>query len=227
MTIDERSRPRWFQFTLGQLLMLTLGIGIGFVPLKIWELAQGPQPQLLFHLQIVEVSRDALPSLGIHSSVHSGAPLHDLGAAFASRLESLRGENKVKILAEPTIVTTIGRRCSFMCGGQLPAPIAAEDGTVSVRFQEFGTRIELLATLKRNGRIGLDLQLHDSQIDDRQAVMAAGMSVPGIQTRSFETELEVSDGETVAFAGFAGKDAARDSETETLVVATVEKLPRR
>ncbi len=223
---DTSSRTRhWFRFTIGNLLILILGITIGFVPLKLWELREPAQPQILVHLQLVDVPRDSLPALGIDPAIvsHGAVAARDVSDSLSARLESLRQANKAKVLAEPTLVTVNERPAYFFSGGEIPVPVLSKGGTTTVKFQEFGTRVELLPTLLRNGRIRLAISPRISEIDNTHSIIVAGTSVPALRTRSVETEIEMKNGETVVFGGFDEQSQQTETTTETLVVARVEK----
>ena len=220
---------RWLRFSIGNLLVLILGIALGFLPLRLWELRQSPEPQVLVHLQVVEVPRDSLPSLGLDPAElrnSSLATLSDSDALTAS-LDTLRQVNKAKLLAEPTLVTVTGRPASFNVGGEIPVPVISKDGRTSVEFHEYGTRVDLLPTLLRNGRIRLAISPQISVIDNTRSTNIAEFSVPAVRTRAIEAEIEMADGETVVLGGFAEQSPPTATTRETLVVAKVERVQSR
>ena len=45
MANSNSCKRRWFHFTLAHLLVLTLGVALGFGPLGLWQLTRPPEPQ--------------------------------------------------------------------------------------------------------------------------------------------------------------------------------------
>ena len=89
---DTCSRTkRCFRFTLTNLLVLILGIAIGFTPFKLWELGEPPQPQVRVHALFVDVPRDSLSTLGIDPANAKGTvATRRVSDSFFVRLEKLR-----------------------------------------------------------------------------------------------------------------------------------------
>jgi pilus assembly protein CpaC len=219
----------WFRFTIANLLILILGIAIGFVPLKLWELREPPKPQILVQFQVVDVSRDSLPTLGIDpANVTNGAVVtRKLNDSLFAHLESLRQADKATVLAEPTLITGNGQPAAFNVGGSFPVPVPSKAGTTTIEYREYGTRVDLLPTLLRNGRIRLAISPRISEIDDTRTIEIDGTTVPSVRTRSVETEIEMEDGETVVLGGFGQQSQQAETNPETLIVARVERVKKR
>jgi len=121
--------------------------------------------------------------------------------SFFTFIEALRQYNMVKILAEPTLVTTSGRPASFSSGGEFPILVPQTLGTISVEYREFGTRIDFVPIVLGNGRVRLEVRPQVSEIDPSRSVTINNTSVPGLRTRWADTAVEMNAGQTLALAG--------------------------
>lgn len=121
--------------------------------------------------------------------------------AFFTLIEALRQHNMIKILAEPTLVTTSGRPASFSSGGEFPILVPQTLGTISVEYREFGTRVDFVPIVLGNGRVRLEVRPQVSEIDPTRSVVINSTSVPGLRTRWADTAVEMNAGQTLALAG--------------------------
>src|SRR5260370_136139 len=83
--------------------------------------------------------------------------------SFFGFLEALRQEGLLKLLTEPRLVTMSGEPASLLSGGRQAIPEAQGLGTISVRFEPFGTTLNFLPIVLGNGKIHLDIQTIVSQ----------------------------------------------------------------
>ncbi len=120
---------------------------------------------------------------------------------FGAFLEALRQHNMVKLLAEPTLVTTSGRPASFSSGGEFPIIVPQSLGTVSVEYRQFGTRVDFVPIVLGNGSLRLEVRPSVSEIDPSRSVNIQNVSVPGLRTRWVDTAVEMKAGQTLALAG--------------------------
>jgi pilus assembly protein CpaC len=120
---------------------------------------------------------------------------------FYGLLQALKTENLAKILSEPRVVTLSGRSATLLSGGQQAIPEAAGLGTVSVRFEPFGTQLTVLPIVLGNGKIHLEVEPEVSNIDASVGTTIAGTSVPGRNTQRVHTTVEMEDGQTLAIGG--------------------------
>ena len=81
----------------------------------------------------------------------------DLGAT----IKALENKRLLQLLAEPNLLTTNGRRASFLAGGEFPYPTlqggGAGLGAVTIQFREFGVRITFVPTVTPRGTIRLEV----------------------------------------------------------------------
>jgi pilus assembly protein CpaC len=151
----------------------------------------------------------------------NGAPANFFLALFNTEqqffglLQALRNESIAKILAQPKLVTLSGRPASLLSGGQQAIPEAAGLGSVSVRFEPFGTQLTVLPIVLGNGRIHLEVTPEVSNIDPSVGTSIMGTVVPGRNTQRVQTTVEMEDGQTLALGGLI----------QNTVTATDQKVP--
>jgi pilus assembly protein CpaC len=127
-------------------------------------------------------------------------------ALFWGLLQALKTENLAKILAEPKVVTLSGRSANLLSGGQQAIPETAGLGSVSVRFEPFGTQLSVLPIVLGNGRIHLEVEPEVSNIDPAVGTSINGTVVPGRTTQRVHTTVEMEDGQTLAIGGLIEND---------------------
>ena len=181
--------------------------------------------------QIMEVSRTKLRELGIDWGVingndavtqsvsgllnasssaaglaTSGGETFKVGVVqnsttFLGVVRALRQNNLVKVLANPTITAVDGRPASFNAGGEIPIVVPAGLGQVAIQYREYGTRVDMVAKVKGDGVVWLEVRPYVSEIDPTRSVTLQGISVPGLRSRFLETGVELHAGQTLALGG--------------------------
>jgi pilus assembly protein CpaC len=156
-------------------------------------------------------SLGTLPGAGqaIANSVGSpnGAPvnlflgLFNSDRVFFGLLQALKDEDLVKIMAEPKLMTLSGRSAKLLSGGQQAIPEAAGLGSISVRFEPFGTQLTFLPIVMGNGKIYLEVEPEVSNLDPSVGTTIQGTSVPGRTTQNVHTAVMMEDGQTLALGG--------------------------
>lgn len=120
---------------------------------------------------------------------------------FQGFLHALLQESLAKILAEPILVTTSGRPATVHSGGEFPVLVPQSFGNLSIQWREFGVRLEAVPIVLGEGRLRLDLAPEVSERDFSNAVSINGLVVPGITSRSVNTQVEMRFGETLMIGG--------------------------
>jgi len=189
----------------------------------------GGVQQIQLKVRIMEVSRTKLRELGVDFGVQNGndwivssisgliggipaiaAPTSgatfDLGiisdaASFDAVLNALRKYDLLKVLAEPTLITTSGRPASFNVGGEFPILVPQSLGTVSVVYRSFGTELDFVPLVLGNGNIRLEVRPRVSEIDPTRSVVIDDLTVPGLRVREVDTAVEMKPGQTLAIGG--------------------------
>jgi pilus assembly protein CpaC len=120
---------------------------------------------------------------------------------FQGFVHALVSESLAKILADPVLVTTSGRPATLHSGGEFPVLVPQSFGNLSIQWREFGVRLEAVPIILGNGRLRLDLAPEVSERDFSNSVTVNGLVVPGITSRSVNTQVEMRFGETLMIGG--------------------------
>ena len=140
-------------------------------------------------------------SSGAFTSGISGNTSVSVAGRFNSLIEALEGNNVVKLLAEPTLISTHGRAANFNLGGRAPYVVNGGNGNTTVEYLPFGTQIDFIPFVVGQGRLRLELRAEVSELDESVGINTAGARVPGFRSRTVDTAVEMNAGETFAIAG--------------------------
>lgn len=116
-------------------------------------------------------------------------------------VQALEEKGLGRRLAEPNLTALSGEKASFLAGGEIPIPIADNDGKLTVQFKEYGVRLNFTPTVLDNGTINLKLEPEVSQIDESTVIRTGTITIPSFITRRASTTIEVRDGQSFAMAG--------------------------
>ena len=123
---------------------------------------------------------------------------------LGATIEALEAKNLLQILAEPNVLAMNGKPASFISGGEFPVPVVqggANVGAVTIQFREFGVKLNFLPTITPRGTIRLQVTPEVSTLDYANGVVLSGFTIPAIDTRRVQTEIELENGQSFAIAG--------------------------
>jgi pilus assembly protein CpaC len=125
---------------------------------------------------------------------------------LGATIEALEARNLFEILSEPNVLAINGQPATFLAGGKFPYPVVQGGGTgsvptVTIQFQEFGVRLNFVATLTPRGTIRLELAPEVSALDFSNGLIYQGFNIPGIDVRRVHTEIELEPGQSFAIGG--------------------------
>ncbi len=124
---------------------------------------------------------------------------------LAATIEALEQKQVVQILAEPNLLTVSGKEASFLAGGEFPFPTlqggGAGIGQITIQFREFGIRIHFEPTITPRGTIRLAVTPEVSSLDYANGLTISGYTVPGLDVRRVNTEVELENGQSFVIAG--------------------------
>ena len=94
----------------------------------------------------------------------------------------------------------------FLAGGLFPYPVVQGGAsgtvpTVTIQFQPYGVKLEFTGTVGDDGTVHLKVAPEVSTLDYSNAIVISGFTLPAIQTRKAETEIELRDGQSFGIAG--------------------------
>ncbi len=124
---------------------------------------------------------------------------------LGSTIRLLRERRLLEVLAEPNLLAINGKPASFLAGGEFPYPIlqggGAGLGQITVRFREFGIRVNFVPTLTSRGTIRLAVEPEVSSLDFANGLSLQGINIPALSVRRVQTEVELEDGQSFVIGG--------------------------
>lgn len=145
------------------------------------------------------------------------------GATWVLFFDLLKQHNLSRVLAEPTLVTISGQEASFLAGGEFPIPVPQAFGVTTIRFREFGVKLNFNPTVLNDKKIALKIRPEVSELDFANGVNLQGFTVPAITTRRVETVLEMGDGQSFVIAGLL-QDNIRETVAKYPVLGDIPVL---
>jgi pilus assembly protein CpaC len=151
---------------------------------------------------------------GSGGPVSSNFNLSDLMNIFLFRpdinlgatIKALQEKSILQILAEPNLMALSGQPAHFLAGGQFPYPIVqgvggGTAGAVTIQWMPYGVKLEFIATIGADDTIHMKVAPEVSALDYSNTVTIQGFTMPAIQTRRADTEIELKNGQTFGIAG--------------------------
>jgi pilus assembly protein CpaC len=126
---------------------------------------------------------------------------------LGATIEALEANNVLQVLAQPNLLVENGRQGSFLAGGQFPFPTvqgatgAGGVGAVTIQFKEFGVRLNFIPTITPRNTIRLQVAPEVSALDYANGLTISGFTVPGIDVRRVNTEVELNEGQSFVIGG--------------------------
>ena len=122
-------------------------------------------------------------------AILSGNTLVDL------ELSALQLEGKGKIVSNPRVVTANGHKALIEQGVEIPYQQASSSGATNVAFKKAVLSLEVTPQITPDNRVIMDLQVN------KDSVGQIYFGVPSIDTREVQTQVLVSNGETIVLGG--------------------------
>lgn len=181
------------------------------------------QKMIEVQVEVLELSRVSTDEFGISwvtdarkgltvtegAVSRSGNPLR-LGTFFRSRImadiQALSSRGRVKILAQPRLLSLSGKKASFHSGGQIPILVSTrvEKGVSNVshiQWKDYGVDLQVVPHADPLGNINIKLRAEVSSLDYINAVVQNDVRIPAIRNRWVEGEVYVKRGGTLVVAG--------------------------
>jgi len=73
--------------------------------------------------------------------------------------------------------------------------------TITIEFKQFGVRLTFMPVVLGDGRIRLHVQPEVSDLDFSQSLTLNGFVIPSITSRTADTTVELTEGQTLSLAG--------------------------
>jgi pilus assembly protein CpaC len=139
---------------------------------------------------------------------------------IGATIQALENDGVIQVLSQPNLLAIDGKQASFLAGGEYPYPvvqgvIGGGAGAVTIQFQEFGVRLNFIPTVTPRNTIHLQVAPEVSSLDFANGVQISGFIVPALDVRKMNSEVEMSEGQSLAIGGLLD-----NRETQNL-----EKVP--
>lgn len=190
-------------------------------------------PEVLFNIEILEISKDSLLGLGVeipdkidlkllNSLGGSGIfSINDIKNFSSNSLRLLTNDTiaslnlkqtstKSNLLANPRIRVKSKELASFLIGDKVPV-ITTTTGesanflSESVSYLDVGLKLDILPSINKNNQIDVDIKLEVSNII-KEIKSKNGLLAYQIGTRNTSTKLQLLNGETQMLAGLIRDD---------------------
>lgn len=181
------------------------------------------EQQVMLRVTVAEVQRSAARTIGLDFSVANsgGATVFSslVGGLLSSggnlpalldngqvqvAIKALRNLSLARTLAEPTLTTLNGKPASFQAGGQFPVPVVTgftSSGLQGVDFVPFGVQLQFTPFIVDRDKVRLTVSASVSTRDTSIGTSVGGGAVSGLNSRTFQTTVELRDSQTLAVAG--------------------------
>jgi pilus assembly protein CpaC len=131
--------------------------------------------------------------------------------AVAAVIRAYERTGMVKVLAEPNLTAVSGESAKFLAGGEFPVPVGRDqDGNVLIEFKPFGVGLGFTPVVLSEGRISLRISTEVSEISSENALVATGITIPGLRVRRAETTVELPSGGSMVMAGLLQQNTAQN-----------------
>jgi hypothetical protein len=202
------------------------------------------QKQVLVNVRMIEVSLTKMREAGLNYPELTGSPLNNddtkssaddhshapvlLGIVKPSHplfafLDDLQKKVLAKTIAEPALITLVGRDACYNSGGQLPILQQRVNGNLSTEFATFGTELTLKSEALEGDRVRLTVKPRFAELDKSLEVSVGGRIVPGLNVRECQASAELASGDTMVLRGMPNKVVEHSSRHGKVIESVVEK----
>jgi type IV pilus assembly protein PilQ len=115
-------------------------------------------------------------------------------------LSALQSEGKGETVSSPRVITANSKQAMIKQGVEIPYQSSTSSGATSVSFQDAVLSLTVTPQITPDGRIIMDLQVHDDSVGEN-VTTGTGGSTPSIDTREITTQVLVDNGQTVVLGG--------------------------
>ena len=126
-----------------------------------------------------------------------------LGVDYLVDLEltALEAEGRGEIVSTPRVITANQKEARIEQGVEIPYQQSASSGATTIQFKKAVLSLTVTPQITPDNNIIMDLKVHKDSVGDIISTGGLGGTVPSIDTRSVETQVLVSDGQTVVLGG--------------------------
>ncbi len=115
-------------------------------------------------------------------------------------LSAAQTENLATVISSPRVVTANQQEASIKQGIEIPYQESASSGATTIAFKDAVLLLKVKPLITPDNRVILDLTVSDDSVG-QVVVASGGVNVPAIDTRAIQTQVLLSDGQTVVLGG--------------------------
>ena len=152
----------------------------------------------------------AIPSLSNRYNVN--VPIENAAGRFSLavlgtdylvdlELTALQAEGRGEIVSTPRVITANQKEARIEQGVEIPYQQSASSGATTIQFKKAVLSLVVTPQITPDNNIIMDLKVHKDSVGEIISTGGLGGTVPSIDTRSIETQVLVSDGQTVVLGG--------------------------
>lgn len=116
-------------------------------------------------------------------------------------LDAMEQNSLARTLARPNVVSLSGQQSELLAGGEVPIPVAQNNGRISIEFKEYGVKVVFVPTVLGGEVIDMRTYVEVSELDYSNSTRLSGLEIPAFVTRKADSHLRIEDGMTFAMAG--------------------------
>ncbi|MBT8098931.1 MAG: type IV pilus secretin PilQ [Gammaproteobacteria bacterium] len=126
-----------------------------------------------------------------------------LGSDYLVDLEltALEAEGRGEIVSTPRVITANQKEARIEQGVEIPYQQSASSGATTIQFKKAVLSLEVTPQITPDNNIIMDLRVNKDSVGEVISTGGLGGTVPSIDTRAVETQVLVSDGQTVVLGG--------------------------
>ncbi len=152
---------------------------------------------------------------GVSNSTVGSRTFGNLGGYYNIQgvLNVLIEQGLARILSQPNVITLSGDKANILVGGEIPVPVSAENGKVTVEWKEYGIKLEIQPEVNGEGLINSKIKAEVSSLDwsdEHKISLSERYVIPPINTRKAEATIALSSGQTMALGGLIASETHKD-----------------
>ena len=203
---------------------------------KVINLLELTKPvQVKLEAKIVEINKEKIKNIGVkwgnspstgtgifafgqsyvYNSTIGGNPFGRLGGfnEVNAQLEALVKDGIARILSQPNMITLSGDKANIIVGGEIPVPVALDDGKITVEWKQYGIKLDIEPEVNGERLISSKIKAEVSSLDwtsPHRIELGSGLKIPPFKLRKAETAIALASGQTMAIGGLIATESTKD-----------------
>ncbi len=120
---------------------------------------------------------------------------------LSMEISALEDSGYAEIVSQPKVITGDKQKARIESGSEIPYQQASSSGATAVSFKEAVLKLDVTPQITPDDNIIMDLVVTQDSIGELVFIGAGGGQVPTIDTTELETQVLVSNGQTVVLGG--------------------------